>query len=118
MASAPADGPEAGATDLSKAFQELARGEQTATALENRLSSVEQKLDQLLAAVIEEGNDFGQHRADAAPRADPARASTMAKATGPTSSTTGLAAAAAAAVDDASASEGDNEAGRNSTGSG
>ena len=89
------------------------RGEQTATALENRLSSVEQKLDQLLAAVIEEGNDFGQRRADVAPPAGPSQASTMTTAASSTSNTTGPAAAA-----DASASEGDNEAGRKSTNTG
>ncbi|KAG9998429.1 hypothetical protein KCU78_g16441, partial [Aureobasidium melanogenum] len=36
--------------DFAKAFQELSRGEQTATALENHLSALEAKIDELLAA--------------------------------------------------------------------
>ncbi|KEQ63614.1 uncharacterized protein M437DRAFT_47207, partial [Aureobasidium melanogenum CBS 110374] len=36
--------------DSLQAFQELNRGEQTATALENHLSALEAKIDELLAA--------------------------------------------------------------------
>ncbi|THY10789.1 hypothetical protein D6D01_09168 [Aureobasidium pullulans] len=36
--------------DFAKAFQELNRGEQTATALENHLAALEAKIDELLAA--------------------------------------------------------------------
>nr|POE63183.1 hypothetical protein CFP56_04086 [Quercus suber] len=39
----------AGDDDLVKAFQELAKGERTATALENQLSSMEAKIEALLA---------------------------------------------------------------------
>nr|POE80806.1 hypothetical protein CFP56_56879 [Quercus suber] len=35
--------------DLVKAFQELAKGERTATALENQLSNMEAKIEALLA---------------------------------------------------------------------
>lgn len=35
--------------DFAKAFQELAKGEQTATALENHLSALEAKIEELLA---------------------------------------------------------------------
>ncbi|KAL9621280.1 MAG: hypothetical protein Q9160_004301 [Pyrenula sp. 1 TL-2023] len=34
--------------DLAQAFKDLAKGEQAASALENRLTSVEQKIDELL----------------------------------------------------------------------
>ncbi|KAI5206383.1 hypothetical protein E4T39_02570 [Aureobasidium subglaciale] len=36
--------------DFAKAFQELNRGEQTASALENHLAALEAKIDELLAA--------------------------------------------------------------------
>ncbi|KAI5271770.1 hypothetical protein E4T47_04896 [Aureobasidium subglaciale] len=36
--------------DFAKAFQELNRGEQTASALENHLAVLEAKIDELLAA--------------------------------------------------------------------
>ncbi|WPH03790.1 Hypothetical protein R9X50_00667300 [Acrodontium crateriforme] len=36
-------------SDIAKALQELAKGERTATALENQLSSMEAKIDALLA---------------------------------------------------------------------
>ncbi|RMY79095.1 hypothetical protein D0863_00278 [Hortaea werneckii] len=35
--------------DLAKAFQELARGEQTASALEDQLTSMEARIEELLA---------------------------------------------------------------------
>ncbi|MCJ1225734.1 hypothetical protein MMC12_002383 [Toensbergia leucococca] len=38
-------------TDLIKAFQELAKGERTASAMETQLTSLEQKIDELLASV-------------------------------------------------------------------
>ncbi|KAF2759336.1 hypothetical protein EJ05DRAFT_499749 [Pseudovirgaria hyperparasitica] len=41
-------------TDYLKAFQELARGEQTATALEKNLSALEKKIDELLAKATED----------------------------------------------------------------
>jgi len=36
------------ATNMAQAFQDLARGEQTATAMENKLSSLEERIDSLL----------------------------------------------------------------------
>jgi len=40
--------------DFAKAFQELARGEQTATALENSLDKIEKMMDEFLAKAEEE----------------------------------------------------------------
>ncbi|KAI4735840.1 hypothetical protein E4T50_13646 [Aureobasidium sp. EXF-12298] len=42
--------PDSQDADFAKAFQELNRGEQTATALENHLAALEAKIDELLAA--------------------------------------------------------------------
>ncbi|KAH0287771.1 hypothetical protein M436DRAFT_50917 [Aureobasidium namibiae CBS 147.97] len=42
--------PDVQDADFAKAFQELNRGEQTATALENHLAALEAKIDELLAA--------------------------------------------------------------------
>ncbi|KZF26695.1 hypothetical protein L228DRAFT_279866 [Xylona heveae TC161] len=39
------------AQDLAQAFQELAKGERAASALENHLSSIEKKIDELLAGM-------------------------------------------------------------------
>ncbi|VUC27139.1 unnamed protein product [Clonostachys rosea] len=49
---APSEPPKAqgDANDLAKAYRELLRGEQAATALEANLSNLESKLDALLAA--------------------------------------------------------------------
>jgi uncharacterized protein with von Willebrand factor type A (vWA) domain len=41
----------AGLGDLAQAYRDLARGEQTATALEANLTSLESKLDNILAAL-------------------------------------------------------------------
>ncbi|KAI9745490.1 MAG: hypothetical protein M1818_001024 [Claussenomyces sp. TS43310] len=41
--------------DVAQAFKDLARGEQTALALESKMSKLEKKLDDLLASV-EAGN--------------------------------------------------------------
>ncbi|KAL1303945.1 hypothetical protein AAFC00_000395 [Neodothiora populina] len=42
--------------DFAKAFQELARGEQTATALENHLTALEAKIEELLAQADQGGS--------------------------------------------------------------
>lgn len=42
------------AADLAQAFQDLSRGEQTATALENKLNDIESRLDELLSRVAED----------------------------------------------------------------
>lgn len=38
-------------SELAKAFEELAKGEKTASALENRLDDIESRIDQLLKSV-------------------------------------------------------------------
>ncbi|KAL8719934.1 MAG: hypothetical protein Q9225_003137 [Loekoesia sp. 1 TL-2023] len=47
--------------DFAKALQDLARGEQTASAMENQLTALERKIDDLLASAesqsTSEGND-------------------------------------------------------------
>lgn len=43
--------------DLAKAFQDLAKGERTATALENQLNRMEAKIDALLAQAEREQQD-------------------------------------------------------------
>ncbi|TKA25841.1 hypothetical protein B0A50_05596 [Salinomyces thailandicus] len=58
---ASADGTEE--ADLAKAFQELARGERTATALENQLSSMEAKIEELLARAERDQQEAESHRA-------------------------------------------------------
>ncbi|MCJ1412901.1 hypothetical protein MMC19_007001 [Ptychographa xylographoides] len=42
---------QAGNPDFAQAFKDLTRGEQTASAMENKLSSLEQRIDDLLASV-------------------------------------------------------------------
>ncbi|KAL8836482.1 MAG: hypothetical protein Q9176_006255 [Flavoplaca citrina] len=42
--------PELGDADIAVAFQEIARGEQAATAMENQLTALESKIDALLAS--------------------------------------------------------------------
>ncbi|KAL1625972.1 hypothetical protein SLS56_007029 [Neofusicoccum ribis] len=46
------DGPQGpqGDADLAQAFKDLARGEQTASTLENHLDALEAKIEELLAA--------------------------------------------------------------------
>jgi len=39
--------------EFAKAFQELAKGERTASALESRLTNIESRIDQLLASIEE-----------------------------------------------------------------
>ncbi|KAH7266963.1 uncharacterized protein BKA55DRAFT_553892 [Fusarium redolens] len=46
-----ASGSSSGDADLAQAYRDLARGEQAATALENNLSSLESRLDAILAAL-------------------------------------------------------------------
>ncbi|KAF4123581.1 hypothetical protein GMORB2_6282 [Geosmithia morbida] len=43
--------------DLAQAYRDLARGEQTAAALESNLSNLENKLDAMLAALESMTND-------------------------------------------------------------
>ncbi|KAK0333549.1 hypothetical protein LTR91_024708 [Friedmanniomyces endolithicus] len=68
-----------GEADLAKAFQELAKGERAAAALENQLTSMEAKIEALLAQAEKEqeelekmkaqrseaGESGGKHGADA-----------------------------------------------------
>ncbi|KAK5164107.1 uncharacterized protein LTR77_010198 [Saxophila tyrrhenica] len=49
--------------DLAKAFQELAKGERTATALENQLNSMEARIEALLAQAEREKQEMEQMRA-------------------------------------------------------
>ncbi|KAK3075716.1 hypothetical protein LTR53_000758 [Teratosphaeriaceae sp. CCFEE 6253] len=57
---ASADGVEAGG--LAKAFQELAKGERTAAALENQLSSMEAKIEALLAQAEKDQEEIQRTR--------------------------------------------------------
>jgi len=59
---APAADPPLDSADLAKAFQELAKGEKTASAMENQLTALERKIDDLLASVDEQGQQIGQTR--------------------------------------------------------
>ncbi|KAH9825383.1 hypothetical protein Tdes44962_MAKER04223 [Teratosphaeria destructans] len=58
---ASADGSDE--ADLAKAFQELAKGERAATALENQLSAMEAKIEALLAQAERDQADAAAHRA-------------------------------------------------------
>ncbi|KAI9797015.1 MAG: hypothetical protein M1833_005848 [Piccolia ochrophora] len=53
---ADGEGDPGGAADIAQLLKDLARGEQTATALENNLSSLERKIDDLLADVDGQAN--------------------------------------------------------------
>ncbi|KAK5119153.1 hypothetical protein LTR85_007767 [Meristemomyces frigidus] len=61
---ASADG--AGEADLAKAFQELARGERTAAALESQLNSMEAKIEALLAQAEKDQQEAERLRAQKA----------------------------------------------------
>ncbi|KAI9663547.1 MAG: hypothetical protein M1831_002556 [Alyxoria varia] len=53
--------------DIAQAFEDLARGERTASALENQLSSVEKRVDDLLAqAEIDQKSLEQQEKASSA----------------------------------------------------
>ncbi|KAL9003346.1 MAG: hypothetical protein Q9188_003774 [Gyalolechia gomerana] len=58
--------PNPGDADIAKALQELARGEQTASAMENQLSALEQKIDALLASAESQNisHEDGQNEAE------------------------------------------------------
>ncbi|KEF62770.1 uncharacterized protein A1O9_00743 [Exophiala aquamarina CBS 119918] len=45
------DHPQALNSEMAKAFQELAKGESTASALEAKLDGIEDRIDQLLASM-------------------------------------------------------------------
>jgi len=49
-------------SQLSQALKDLARGEQTANALENNLSKLESKLDELLAAFEDSADEIATER--------------------------------------------------------
>jgi len=49
----------------SQAFQELAKGERTASALENHLTALERKIDELLAQADEEERNLSKKKSDA-----------------------------------------------------
>ncbi|KAL8921938.1 MAG: hypothetical protein Q9172_003787 [Xanthocarpia lactea] len=51
--------PEPADADFAKAFQEIARGEQAASAMENQLTALEQKIDALLASAESSGATDG-----------------------------------------------------------
>ncbi|KAL8843558.1 MAG: hypothetical protein Q9170_000062 [Blastenia crenularia] len=53
---------DAGDADISKALQELARGEQTASAMENKLTALEQKIDALLASAESQVTPNGEEQ--------------------------------------------------------
>ncbi|KZZ93490.1 hypothetical protein AAP_02282 [Ascosphaera apis ARSEF 7405] len=46
------------AANLAKAFQELSRGEETASSMENNLNDLESKIDQLLKALGQDDVDL------------------------------------------------------------
>ncbi|KAJ9655513.1 hypothetical protein H2198_005603 [Neophaeococcomyces mojaviensis] len=50
------DNPQRMAAEMAKAFQELAKGEQTASALERQLDGIESRIDRLLAQAEEAAN--------------------------------------------------------------
>ncbi|EON64909.1 hypothetical protein W97_04143 [Coniosporium apollinis CBS 100218] len=50
-----------GEADMAQAFKDLARGEQTASVLENHLTALERKIDELLAKA-DEDQRASQHR--------------------------------------------------------
>ncbi|KAK4499866.1 hypothetical protein PRZ48_008052 [Zasmidium cellare] len=52
------------AADLEKAFQELAKGERTATALENQLSKMEARIQALLDQAESEQRDVAQLKSE------------------------------------------------------
>ncbi|MCJ1282061.1 hypothetical protein MMC26_001384 [Xylographa opegraphella] len=43
--------------DFAQAFKDLTRGEQTASAMENKLSDLEQRIDDLLASIDKRSGD-------------------------------------------------------------
>ncbi|KAK5943387.1 hypothetical protein PMZ80_004394 [Knufia obscura] len=47
------------AAEMAQAFQELAKGEQTASALEKQLDGIENRIDELLAAAEASANTSG-----------------------------------------------------------
>lgn len=51
-------------SDMAQAFQELAKGEKTASALESRLTDIESRIDQLLASIDKEGDNDYDSQAD------------------------------------------------------
>lgn len=53
--------------DLAKAFQELAKGERTATALESQLSTMEAKIEALLAQAEKDQAAVQQTKRDGQP---------------------------------------------------
>ncbi|KAK0270501.1 hypothetical protein LTR35_014037 [Friedmanniomyces endolithicus] len=58
-----ASGTGVGEADLAKAFQELAKGERAAAALENQLTSMEAKIEALLAQAEKEQEDLEKMKA-------------------------------------------------------
>jgi len=51
------DASSGGNAEFAQAFKDLAKGERTASALESHLTSLESKIDALLASVDKQGND-------------------------------------------------------------
>lgn len=51
---APSEDPPSADTDFAQAFKDLAKGERTASAMETQLTSLERKLDDLLASVSDQ----------------------------------------------------------------
>lgn len=52
----------------SQAFQELAKGERTASALENNLTALERKIDELLAQADNDERNLRKDRSGADPK--------------------------------------------------
>ncbi|KAI1612302.1 hypothetical protein EDD37DRAFT_444756 [Exophiala viscosa] len=48
-------------SEMAKAFQELAHGERTASALESKLDDIESRIEQLLATMENSTQDHGQN---------------------------------------------------------
>ncbi|KAL8773138.1 MAG: hypothetical protein Q9209_001814 [Squamulea sp. 1 TL-2023] len=55
---------ESGDADIAKAFQELAKGERAASAMENQLTVLERKIDALLASADSSGDPNGNNNDD------------------------------------------------------
>ncbi|KAB2570067.1 uncharacterized protein LTHEOB_12040 [Lasiodiplodia theobromae] len=58
----------AGDADLAQAFKDLARGEQTASALENHLDALEARIEDLLAAADSQQSASSQNTARQQPQ--------------------------------------------------
>ncbi|EXJ96070.1 hypothetical protein A1O1_01196 [Capronia coronata CBS 617.96] len=58
-------------SEMTMAFQELARGERTASALESKLDSIERRIEELLASIEESPSPTQQQKAPSSDMAKP-----------------------------------------------